>query len=111
MTERENALFSTARLVFLSKSNKEIVKDHKEYRCLAVQPTFIRILESIVYDNIDTNMITESQYAEQAGFTRNKSTKNHLMNLWNTIQKCKTKKQRLYVASLDIKGAYDGINH
>ena len=36
MTETENALFSTARLVFLSKSNKEIIKDHKEYRCLAV---------------------------------------------------------------------------
>ena len=36
LSKRENDLLSTARVVFLSKTNKEIISDHSEYRCLAI---------------------------------------------------------------------------
>ena len=59
LNESDNNLVSTARLVFLSKTNKETIENHKQYRCLAVQPTFVRILESIVYDNLNIEAINE----------------------------------------------------
>ena len=64
MTETENRIYSTARVVFLSKNKKEIIDDHKDYRCLAIQPTFIRILESIVYDSLNVEKITLCQYKD-----------------------------------------------
>ena len=64
LNDQDNKLLSTARLVFLSKTNKEIIKDHTEYRCLAVQPTFIRILEHIVFSQVDRKKIIETQYDE-----------------------------------------------
>ena len=53
LNEEENNLLSTARMVFLSKNNQSIAYSHKDYRVLAVQPMFIKILESIVYKDID----------------------------------------------------------
>ena len=53
LSDDDNILMSTAKLVFLSKTKSEIVTDHKDYRCLAVQPTFIRILEGIVFARIN----------------------------------------------------------
>ena len=36
LTKRENDIMSTAHVIFLSKNKKEIIDDHKDYRCLAV---------------------------------------------------------------------------
>ena len=57
MKDTDNELMSTARVVFLSKNKKEIIDNHKDYRCLAVQPLFIRILENIVFNNINHDKI------------------------------------------------------
>ena len=76
---------STAKMVFLSKTNSEIINDHSEYRTLAVQPLFIRILENIVWNKIDHDTIAASQYANQFGFTRKKKTSDHLVRIWNLI--------------------------
>ena len=57
MKDTDNELMSTARVVFLSKNKKEIIDNHKDYRCLAVQPLFIRILENIVFNNINYDKI------------------------------------------------------
>ena len=36
LTEEENLIMSTARLIFLSKTKKEIIEDPSEYRCIAI---------------------------------------------------------------------------
>ena len=60
LSDHENKILSIARVVFLSKTKKEIIKDHSEYRCLAIQPTFIRILEQIAFKRISRNKITKT---------------------------------------------------
>ena len=47
----------------------------------------------------------------QAGFTKNKSTRDHLVRLWQAIDKTKKDGINLNIASIDIKGAYDGVDH
>ena len=47
----------------------------------------------------------------QAGFTKNKSTKDHLERLWQAIDKTKREVTNFNIASIDIKGAYDGVDH
>ena len=49
-------------MVFLSKVKSEIVKSHDDYRTLAVQPLFIKILENIVWNKIDHNKILKCQF-------------------------------------------------
>ena len=52
LSEKDNLIFSTARLTFLSKNKKETVQAHNQYRCLAIQSSFVRILEYIVIKKI-----------------------------------------------------------
>ena len=71
----------------------------------------IKILESIVFKKINLNKIQKCQYEDQAGFTKNKSTETHLIRIWSLIDDAKRLKEGIYIGSLDIKGAYDGIKH
>ena len=57
-----NEKISTAKLIFLSKTGSEIAKSHKDYRCIAVQPTFVRIMEDIVIKRIDKRRIELTQF-------------------------------------------------
>ena len=48
----------------------------------------------------------------QAGFNRNYSTTNQIFNLYAIAQKCLSKKgQKLYVAFVDFKKAFDSVHH
>ena len=48
----------------------------------------------------------------QAGFRRNYSTTDHIFNLYAIAQKCLNKKrQRLYVAFVDLRKAFDSVHH
>ena len=71
----------------------------------------IRILEAIVYDNIDKAKVFECQSQKQAGFTKRKSCSTHLERIWEIIEKASQERQEVTIASLDVKGAYDGIRH
>ncbi len=35
----------------------------------------------------------------------------HIENLWKVIERSKNENKTVYIGSLDIKGAYDGIEH
>ena len=111
MNESHGNLLGTARVVFLSKTKSEIAKDHKSYRCLAVQPTFIRILEDIVYRKLNHKLIRLCQFKNQAGFTKDMSIQTHIERLWNLIEKARLDQLQLSIASIDIRGAYDGVSH
>ena len=48
----------------------------------------------------------------QAGFRRNYSTTDQIFNLYAIVQKCLNKKgQKLYVAFVDFKKAFDAVHH
>ena len=48
----------------------------------------------------------------QAGFRRNYSTTEQIFNLYAIVQKCLNKKgQKLYVAFVDFKKAFDSAHH
>ena len=48
----------------------------------------------------------------QAGFRRNYSTTDQIFNLYAIAQNCLNKKgQKLYVAFVDFKKAFDSVHH
>jgi hypothetical protein len=48
----------------------------------------------------------------QAGFRRNYSTSDQIFNLYTVIQKCMNKSgQKVYIAFVDFKKAFDSVNH
>ena len=56
---------------------------------MAVQPTYIRILEAIVFNNLNREKIRLAQYVNQAGFTVGKGIKDNLEKLWKVIDKAR----------------------
>ena len=52
--------------------------------------------------------INERQYENQAGFTKGKNITDHIRKLWKLMDVTKKNGQRMNIASIDIKGAYDG---
>ena len=84
---------------------------HKGYRCLAIQTSFMRILEGIIMMNIDRKKIHTNQFKNQAGFTANKSTRDHILRLWEIIEQVNTEGKNIFICGLDVAGAYDGISH
>ena len=70
---------------------------------------YTSILNHRLYTWLERNhMIHE----EQAGFRRNYSTTDHIFTLHATIQKCLSKPgQKMYVAFVDMKKAFDSVRH
>ena len=111
LDEKTNNILTTARLVFLSKTKSEVVNNHSAYRCLSIQPTMIRILERIILMNINKRKIGTNQFHQQAGFTKNKGCRDHILKLWEIIKKAKEERRNLFVGGIDVKAAYDGVSH
>ena len=55
--------------------------------------------------------ILSSQYHEQAGFTKGRGIQDHITKLWGIIERANKEKLPIAIASIDIKGAYDGVDH
>ena len=47
----------------------------------------------------------------QAGFTKDKKVSDHIETLWKLLDRTKRNKEHVNIASIDIKGAYDGVDH
>ena len=60
---------------------------------------------------IDRKKIQTNQFKNQAGFTANRSTKDHIIRLWDMIERAKTEGENIFICGLDVAGAYDGISH
>jgi hypothetical protein len=74
-----------------------------------VSKCYTSILNSRLYQWLEDNSkISE----EQAGFRRGYSTVDQIFNLYAVAQKCLSKKgQKLYVAFVDFKKAFDSVHH
>ena len=87
------------------------MSNHKSYRCISIQPTYVRLLESIIMRRVNMEKILSSQYHEQAGFTKGKGIHNHINRLWSILKRVKEENLPIAIASIDIRGAYDGVDH
>jgi hypothetical protein len=70
---------------------------------------FTSILNKRLYSWLEENkMIVENQ----AGFRKKYSTTDHIFTLYSAIQKCLNKKgQKVYVAFVDFRKAFDSVSH
>ena len=62
-------------------------------------------------NQVNHEKVRISKYINQAGFTKGCSIQTHIDRLWKLIADAKKKRTALAVASLDIRAAYDGVNH
>jgi hypothetical protein len=66
-------------------------------------------LNSRLYDWLESN---KKICEQQAGFRKNYSTTDQIFNLYAMVQKCFSKKgQKLYVAFVDFRKAFDSVKH
>lgn len=74
-----------------------------------ISKCYTSILNKRLYEWLEeNNKIVE----QQAGFRRNYSTTDQIFNLYAIVQKCLTKKgQKLYVAFVDFRKAFDSVQH
>ena len=74
-----------------------------------VSKCYTSILNTRLYNWLEEN---DKIVEMQAGFRRNYSTTDQIFNLYAITQKCLNKKgQKLYVAFVDFKKAFDSVHH
>ena len=74
-----------------------------------VSKCYTSILNTRLYNWLEEN---DKIVEMQAGFRRNYSTTDQIFNLYAIAQKCLNKKgQKLYVAFVDFKKAFDSVHH
>lgn len=80
------------------------------YRGITVMPVLSKILEAIIKNRIE-RILDETQSPFQRGFTKGTSPINTALLLTETIQEYTIQKKPLYICLLDIKAAFDVVNH
>jgi len=101
----------TAQLVPTPKTNNNSTCP-KDYRPIAIQPTFSKIFERIYLAQINEylskyNILNEHQY----GFRRNRSVETLLHKLYNKLCQNLHKGLLSIIISLDLSKAFDTIDH
>ena len=82
------------------------------YRPISLLTVLTKVIESLVYDQVDRylsirEILTDNQY----GFRKEKSTKGALIRFINTVQKDLDNKKRAAAVYIDLKKAFDTVNH
>ena len=99
----------TAKIIPLFKKNDDSIFDN--YRPIALLPTFSKILEKVVYNQIykyldDNNLISPSQH----GFRKNHSTETAVIELKHYLKSNMNKKHVPIGLFLDLSKAFETIN-
>jgi len=85
------------------------------YRPIALTNTLSRIVEKVIGDQINTFLKENDALSKnQHGFRNNHSTENLLLDLfnhWYKILDNKTGDRYVVITSLDVKKAFDSVNH
>lgn len=83
------------------------------YRGISLINTSCKCFTSILNTRLYSWLEENNKIAEnQAGFRKMYSTTDHIFSLYTVIEKCLNKKgQKLYVAFIDFKKAFDSVNH
>ncbi|WP_294046725.1 reverse transcriptase family protein, partial [Thiolapillus sp.] len=92
------------------KGNIHSVDNYRGVSLLSIiSKCYTSVLNTRLYTWLEEN---ERIVETQAGFRRNYSTTDQIFNLYAIAQKCLNKKgQKLYVAFVDFRKAFDSVRH
>jgi hypothetical protein len=92
------------------KGNTNLPENYRGISLISVIcKCYTSVLNSRLYSYLEEN---NKLIENQAGFRQNYSTTDQIFNLYAAVQKCLNKKGRkLYVAFIDLKKAFDSVNH
>ena len=99
-----------ARVVPIHKSGSRAKATN--YRPISLLSVLAKVIESLVYDQLNgylskRKILTDRQY----GFRKEKSTKSALIRFINTVQKDLDNKKKAVAVYIDLKKAFDTVNH
>ncbi|GBO16790.1 putative RNA-directed DNA polymerase from transposon X-element [Araneus ventricosus] len=98
--------------IILFKKEGKPEDEASSYRSISLLPTIEKVLDKLVTQRLNyrlerLNKISDNQY----GFREGSSTEIAIHNLIKKINEGKKKNHHLLVLSIDIKGAFDNIQH
>jgi hypothetical protein len=103
-------MFKAARIVPVFKTGDVTICDN--YRPIALVKSFSKILEKIVQINLVNHIeINHLLYEHQYGFLRGKSTEHNLLYIFNHISKSLNDVNYTVGIFLDLKKAFDVVDH
>jgi len=102
--------FKKAKIILIPKVRN--TKSLDQYRPISLLPIFSKILEKIVHTQlysylISNNLISKPQY----GFRKQYSTNHVATYLTNIIASARDKKEKILEIFLDLRKAFDTVNH
>ena len=87
-------------------------EDENNYRPISILPILAKCMEYFVNEQLSEHMESKKLFTEQQyGFRKNHSTTYLMLNLFDEIYESKAKANRPAIVFLDMKKAFDTVNH
>ena len=98
------------RAVFIPIPKKGDTQDCSNYRTISLISHASKILLKIIMKRIEDKLDTKINKT-QAGFRRDRGTRDHIFNLKIIIEKCREFNHDLYICFIDYSKAFDCVQH
>ena len=98
------------RTTFIPIPKKGNLKECTNYRTVALISHASKILLKIIMGRIQKKLKEEINIA-QAGFTRGRGTRDHILNMRTILEKCREYNIDLYTCFIDYSKAFDCVQH
>jgi hypothetical protein len=98
------------RSLFIPIPKKGNPKECANYRTIALIPHVSKILLKVIQRRMEPYMEQELAI-EQAGFRRNRGTRDHISNLRWIMEKAREYNRTLYICYIDYTKAFDCVDH
>ncbi|GBM38281.1 Putative protein in type-1 retrotransposable element R1DM [Araneus ventricosus] len=105
-----NPLKTGVTVLFFKKGKNK--SDIKSYRTVSLLPSLGKILEKLLLERLNYHLRRNNlQHPNQYGFRTNRSTEEAILDLLDEINSAKNSNQHALMMSLEIKGAFDHLQH
>lgn len=96
--------------IFIPKPGKADYRDPKAFRTITLAPILLKVMERLIYWDLENNNIDSKLSEKQFGFRKSSSTEAALHKLTHKIEKRIKKQQYALAVFLDIEGAFDKVS-
>ncbi|GBN28752.1 Putative protein in type-1 retrotransposable element R1DM [Araneus ventricosus] len=104
-------IVSVGNIILFHKHGKSKT-EASSYRPISLLPTICKVLEKLLTQRLNFHLEKNNRLSNlQYGFREGKSTEMAITKLLDTIHKGKSRGDHVLVLSIDIKGAFDNIQH